>query len=241
MKLVRTYLGRGQYHWSINGWTVTGQMMPDEACTICGRRPMVYQGEHDNSWCPACNRWGSRACNDPTCGYCRDLPALPMPALLSRDSPEPAQVDLEFPDRSLQNFWKVEGKAGVTFLQGMVVHVPHASPRFPDGKGFTDEIKGILHRVRFSVDDAYGAPYLRPTALRFASEEPSALKISFHRRLIFRGGVEIPGTVERLRRLMGIVYGALDVRLQPTIPDCEPPLVLTIDADFEPVLLKKES
>lgn len=61
----------------INGYEIMGWITV-ETCTKCGSN-MLMNRRWDATFCPQCNEWKEKNCEDPDCTFCRSRPIKPLP------------------------------------------------------------------------------------------------------------------------------------------------------------------
>lgn len=62
---------------TINGKTIHGFIDDVYQCKICDGDMALYQ-RYDAYFCPECNEWGEKACEDPDCYFCQERPEKPL-------------------------------------------------------------------------------------------------------------------------------------------------------------------
>jgi hypothetical protein len=48
-----------------------------EKCPGCGQY-RIYYSRYDSFFCPVCNAWSEKACNDKECEFCSRRPETPL-------------------------------------------------------------------------------------------------------------------------------------------------------------------
>ncbi len=56
---------------------IFGFIITDEFCPDCSSEK-VYYHDYDAKFCPNCNKWLEKRCNDETCDYCSIRPEKPL-------------------------------------------------------------------------------------------------------------------------------------------------------------------
>lgn len=60
----------------VNNYEFEG-FIDDQRCNECNQIQMYYD-KYDAYFCPNCNLWKEKSCNDPECEYCRNRPSKPL-------------------------------------------------------------------------------------------------------------------------------------------------------------------
>ncbi|MFC1454747.1 hypothetical protein ACFLQI_01520 [Candidatus Undinarchaeota archaeon] len=66
----------------IDGFEVDGFISKKSAGKFekceCGETT-IFSFDHDDFFCPKCNKWIGRNCGDPECGFCKNKSEKPLP------------------------------------------------------------------------------------------------------------------------------------------------------------------
>ena len=76
MKVKKMIIKEKKYTIEVNNYEFEG-FIDEHRCNECNN-PQLYYDKYDAYFCPNCNIWKEKSCDDPECEYCRDRPSKPL-------------------------------------------------------------------------------------------------------------------------------------------------------------------